>query len=174
MFNLVRSIVGDFRVPIVYLRDVERVVVGGVQIGPAKRGDQGRIPFGILRQVLEMGIASVQREYMVDEKDVVQRIFLEQRDERTLNELPKDFYVRVKATIIAREVAEGGRGGSTLAQRLKELASIRLRKIVAIISTSPDVVHAEDFAKKLALEEEALAFILSNEIKDWMAGMLMF
>lgn len=173
MLNLIRSISGNYRVPVVYLKDVERMVIGDVQIGPARKGDQGKMPFRILKQAVSMGVASVQEEYTVDERDLVQRIFLEQRDERSLNELPKDFYVRVKSTIVAKE-GSNEREAKVLTQRLRELVGIRLKKIALIVTSSPEVAQTDDFTRRLTLEEEALVLLLSDELKDWMSGVLMF
>ncbi len=117
----------------VLTRDVDGVDLGIISIAPAKAGSVINAPPNVLEVLIKRGVASLLDEDRVGNEEILKRVWLENRAPSELRELPRDFYVRARLSMV------GGDQKSVriYAQQLRELAQLRLRKILTLLSVNP-------------------------------------
>jgi Protein of unknown function (DUF1288). len=60
------------------------------------------------------------------------------------------------------------RNAKALTQQLRELAQLRLRKILMLWAINPGLVESRDFLDKLTVEEEALVKSMAPLIREFL------
>lgn len=149
----------------VLTRDVDGVDLGIISIAPAKAGSVINAPPNVLEVLIKRGVASLLDEDRVGNEEILKRVWLENRAPSELRELPRDFYVRARLSMV------GGDQKSVriYAQQLRELAQLRLRKILTLLSVNPpSIADSRDFLDKLTIEEEELVKSIAPIIKEFL------
>jgi len=148
----------------VLTRDVDGIDLGLISIGPAKAGSVINVPPTLLEILIRRGVASLLEEDKIGSEEILKRIWLENRAPSELRELPKDFYVRARLSMVGGEQ----RNAKALTQQLRELAQLRLRKILMLLAINPGLVESRDFLDKLTVEEEALVKSMAPLIREFL------
>ncbi|BDR91423.1 DNA replication complex GINS family protein [Vulcanisaeta souniana] len=148
----------------VLTRDVDGVDLGLISIAPAKAGSIINAPPNVLEVLIKRGVVSLLDEDKVGSEEILKRVWLENRAPSELRELPRDFYVRARLSMV------GGDQKSVriYAQQLRELAQLRLRKILTLLAVNPGIADSRDFLDKLTVEEEMLVKSIAPLIKDFL------
>ncbi len=118
---------------------------------------------------LVRGGASLPKDLKIDVSSLIESLWLERRSVNEIRHLPKDFYVRLRITLV--ELTRGG-DESVLKQYIhsfKELAQLRLRKILHLVSISPEALTSRDLLSKLTVEEEVLVKEVSELVRSWLS-----
>ncbi|MGC9153598.1 MAG: hypothetical protein ACP5GY_07695 [Vulcanisaeta sp.] len=148
----------------VLMRDVDGVDLGLISIAPAKAGSVVNLPVNVLEVLIRRGVASLLDEDRVGSDEVLKRVWLENRAPSELRELPRDFYVRARLSMVSTDE----RSLRTLAQQLRELAQLRLRKILMLLAVNPNIADSRDFLDKLTVEEEVLVKSIAPMLKEFL------
>ncbi|WP_252901742.1 hypothetical protein [Vulcanisaeta sp. JCM 14467] len=78
--------------------------------------------------------------------------------------MPRDFYVRARLSMVGGDQ----RSVRLFAQQLRELAQLRLRKILMLLAVNPSIADSRDFLDKLTIEEEELVKSITPLIKEFL------
>ena len=148
----------------VLTRDVDGVDLGIISIAPAKAGTVINAPPSVLEVLIKRGIASLLDEDRVGSEEILKRVWLENRAPSELRELPRDFYVRARLSMVGSDQ----RSVRLFAQQLRELAQLRLRKILMFLAVNPGIADSRDFLDKLTIEEEELVKSIAPLIKEFL------
>ena len=148
----------------VLTRDVDGVDLGIISIAPAKAGTVISAPPSVLEVLIKRGVASLLDEDRVGSEEILKRVWLENRAPSELRELPRDFYVRARLSMVGGDQ----RSVRLFAQQLRELAQLRLRKILMLLAVNPGIADSRDFLDKLTVEEEELVKSIAPLIKEFL------
>ncbi|WP_069807596.1 hypothetical protein [Vulcanisaeta thermophila] len=146
-------------------RDLRPTDLGLATQGLIKAGTVVSLPPQVLEALLRRGLASLYDEDIVSDKDIVKMFWLENRSPEELRELPKDFYIRARLSSIKNP-------DSKITTQLKELARLRLRKILTTIAQNPGYAESREFMSKLTIEEEMLVRLIAPWIKEFMNSVI--
>ncbi len=150
----------------VLTRDVDGVDLGIISIAPpAKAGSVINAPPNVLEVLIKRGVASLLDEDRVGSEEILKRVWLENRAPSELRELPRDFYIRARLSMVSGDQ----KSVRIYAQQLRELAQLRLRKILTLIAVNPPgIADSRDFLDKLTIEEEELVKSIAPLIKEFL------
>jgi DNA replication factor GINS len=152
----------------VLMRDVDGIDLGLISIGPAKAGSVINAPTPLLEILIKRGIASLLEEDRINSEEILKRVWLENRSPSELRELPKDFYVRARLSMLGNDQ----KNQRVLTQQLRELVQVRLRKILMLLAINPGLADSREFLDKLTIEEEALVKSIAPLIKEFINAMV--
>ncbi|MGC8607528.1 MAG: hypothetical protein ACP5GZ_03360 [Vulcanisaeta sp.] len=148
----------------VLTRDVDGVDLGLISIAPAKSGSVINAPPNVLEVLIKRGVASLLDEDRISSEEILKRVWLENRAPSELRELPRDFYVRARLSMVSGDQ----KSVRVYAQQLRELAQLRLRKILTLLAVNPGIADSRDFLDKLTIEEEEVVKSIAPIIKDFL------
>jgi DNA replication factor GINS len=142
-------------------RDVDRIDLGLLTIGPYRAGSIVTMPPQFTEIMIKRGVASLPSESRITPEEVQKRLWLESRSPGELRPLPRDFYLRARLST-----------DRVLLNQLRELVQLRLRKIMVQVSMNPTLAETREFLEKLTLEEEVLVRFIASHVKDFLGSVV--
>jgi len=142
-------------------------VLGG---GRYKAGSTISVPLFLGLKLAQLDLARIEEDELKIQ-DVTSIKFVEQR-EHALAKLPDNFYTKLKVTLKKLEKEGDIRTMKALIQEVRELLIYRIRKIAALLATSPNIINDEEFMDKLTAEEKILVASLYVDIVGFVQSSL--
>lgn len=149
-------------------RDIPEVRAGDYKIGPLKAGDPIRVPPSIALFLIRRGFAQLIQQDFLPLEDLRKIHWRETKSINDLQELDRGFYVRARLSMAQLEEQEA----KQYEQILKELAQVRLRKLLNTVAVSPSLVDTREYLDKLPIEEEVIVREVSRIARSWVESMV--
>lgn len=149
-------------VKVIVNRDLPKIEVNELTFGGYSMGDLINVPVPLAEVLIRRGYASLTQQDLVTIDDIKRIHWMESKESSELTKLDKLFYIRVKLSALS----SGESNAKELLLTLRDLVSIRLRKIMAMIGVSPSGLPKE-VMDKLTIEEEVLVKELIKVVNPW-------
>lgn len=167
VLSLVLTMVSGQGIKVIVNRDLPKIEVNGSTFGGYAAGDLVTLPVPMAEALIKRGYASLTQQDLVTLDDVKRAHWVEGKESSELTKLDKLFYVKARLSALSN-----GQGGSReLMTALRDLVSVRLRKILSMISVSPTGLPQE-VMDKLTIEEEILVKELTRVINPWFSRVI--
>ncbi|ABW01227.1 hypothetical protein [Caldivirga maquilingensis] len=161
LLSVISTAVSGQGIKVIVNRDIPKVEVNEITFGGYSTGDLVTLPVPLVERLLRRRYVSLTQQDLVTVDDV-KRIHWTEGKEAELTKLDKLFYVKARLSALG-----SGQGNSReLMIALRDLVSIRLKKILNMISVSPSGLPQE-IMDKLTIEEELLVKELTRVINPW-------
>ena len=161
MLSIISTAVAGQGIKVIVNRDIPKVEVNGISFGGYSIGDIVTLPVPLVERLLRRKYVSLTQQDLVTVDDV-RRIHWAEGKETELTKLDKLFYVKARLSALSNDQGNS----KELVIALRDLVSIRLKKILNMISVSPSGLPQE-VMDKLTIEEELLVKELTKVINPW-------
>ncbi|MGC8570148.1 DNA replication complex GINS family protein [Caldivirga sp.] len=161
VLSVISTAVAGQGIKVIVNRDIPKVEVNGISFGGYSTGDLVTLPVPLVERLIRRRYVSLTQQDLVTIDDV-RRIHWTEGKETELTKLDKLFYVKARLSALSN-----GQGNSReLMIALRDLVSIRLKKVLNMMSVSPSGLPQE-IMDKLTIEEELLVKELTRVINPW-------
>jgi hypothetical protein len=162
-------------VKIIANRNCTEIKLAGLNIGPFEEGNEYEVPFWIVQELEQAGIARFREEERLD----TAKLYKIQWTERVqtagqISKLPENFYPKLRRYLIelkeeASKAPEKLREYEKSGHVTQDIVNSRLKKIVSFASAPP---QTEQTLKNFTSEEKFLYEQLNKRIHEWKTQIL--
>jgi hypothetical protein len=155
---------------IVANRNCPEIKLAGLNLGPFEEGNEYEVYHWVAQELEKAGIAHLREEDNLDSTKLYKIQWTERvQTAGQISKLPDDFYPKFRRYVasLKREIAktpEKIREHEKVKQSIQDVVNTRLKKIIAIASTS---TRTEQMLKNLTHEERFLYEHLYRLVDDW-------